>query len=60
MAHFRNDRPWYHGRNMVLNLADHGFEVCGYDPNENQRQRLEEETAKQTGNISRFASGFGK
>lgn len=25
------------GRNLVLNVADHGFKVCGYDRDENQR-----------------------
>ena len=45
MAHFGMIGLGTMGRNMVLNLADHGFEVCGYDPNENQRQRLEEEAA---------------
>lgn len=31
------------GRNLVLNIADHGFEVCGYDRDETQRQITEEE-----------------
>lgn len=31
------------GRNLVLNIADHGFEVCGYDRDENQRNRLLQE-----------------
>ncbi|MBO9592361.1 MAG: NADP-dependent phosphogluconate dehydrogenase [Niabella sp.] len=30
------------GRNLVLNIADHGFEVCGYDRDENQRKITEE------------------
>ena len=28
------------GRNLVLNIADHGFAVCGYDRNTMQQQRL--------------------
>ena len=32
------------GRNLVLNMADHGFVVCGYDRDPAQRQRLVEES----------------
>ena len=28
------------GRNLVLNIADHGFAVCGYDRDVAQQQRL--------------------
>ena len=28
------------GRNLVLNMADNGFEVCGYDRNADQQNRL--------------------
>lgn len=31
------------GRNLVLNMADHGFRVCGYDRNVDQQKRLLEE-----------------
>ncbi len=31
------------GRNLVLNIADHGFSVCGYDKDEKQRQHLLDE-----------------
>ncbi|MFT4092566.1 MAG: NADP-dependent phosphogluconate dehydrogenase [Niabella sp.] len=31
------------GRNLVLNIADHGFNVCGYDRSEDQRKRMTEE-----------------
>jgi 6-phosphogluconate dehydrogenase len=31
------------GRNLVLNMADHGFAVCGYDRNVDQQKRLLEE-----------------
>ena len=31
------------GRNLVLNMADHGFVVCGYDRNVDQQKRLLEE-----------------
>jgi 6-phosphogluconate dehydrogenase len=31
------------GRNLVLNMADHGIAVCGYDRNPDQQQRLLEE-----------------
>ena len=33
------------GRNLVLNIADHGFAVCGYDRDEAQQQRLVSEAA---------------
>lgn len=32
------------GRNFALNVAEHGFEVCGYDRDENQRNRLIQES----------------
>jgi 6-phosphogluconate dehydrogenase len=31
------------GRNLVLNIADHGIPVCGYDRNPDQQRRLTEE-----------------
>lgn len=31
------------GRNLMLNIADHGFEVCGYDRDPGQRDRLMKE-----------------
>jgi 6-phosphogluconate dehydrogenase len=31
------------GRNLVLNMADHGIPVCGYDRNADQQKRLIEE-----------------
>jgi 6-phosphogluconate dehydrogenase len=31
------------GRNLVLNIADHGIPVCGYDRNPDQQKRLTEE-----------------
>jgi 6-phosphogluconate dehydrogenase len=31
------------GRNLVLNMADHGIPVCGYDKNTDQQKRLIEE-----------------
>lgn len=33
------------GRNLLLNLADHGYSVAGYDKNPEQVQRLEKEKA---------------
>jgi 6-phosphogluconate dehydrogenase len=33
------------GRNLVLNIADHGFAVCGYDRDVAQQQRLTTEAA---------------
>ena len=33
------------GRNLVLNIADHGFPVCGYDRDAAQQQRLTAEGA---------------
>jgi 6-phosphogluconate dehydrogenase len=33
------------GRNLVLNIADHGFSVCGYDRDVAQQQRLTGEAA---------------
>jgi 6-phosphogluconate dehydrogenase len=31
------------GRNLVLNMADHGIAVCGYDRNKDQQERLLQE-----------------
>ena len=31
------------GSNFVLNIADHGFEVCGYDRDPEQQKRLQKE-----------------
>ena len=31
------------GRNLVLNIADHGFSVCGYDRSVEQQNRLQQE-----------------
>ena len=31
------------GRNLLLNVADHGFEVCGYDREPAQQQRMLDE-----------------
>lgn len=31
------------GRNLVLNIAEHGYSVCGYDRDEKQRTRMLEE-----------------
>lgn len=31
------------GRNLVLNVVDHGFSVCGYDRSEEQTNRLKQE-----------------
>lgn len=33
------------GRNLVLNIAEHGFAVCGYDRDEAQQQRMVDEAA---------------
>ena len=33
------------GRNLVLNIADHGFPVCGYDRDTAQQQRMSSEGA---------------
>jgi 6-phosphogluconate dehydrogenase len=33
------------GRNLVLNMADHGFSVAGYDKNPNQVEALRKESA---------------
>lgn len=45
MAHFGMIGLGTMGRNFTLNVADHGFEVCGYDRDEAQRNRLMEEGA---------------
>jgi 6-phosphogluconate dehydrogenase len=34
------------GRNLVLNLADHGFPVAGYDKNPSQVEALQKESAE--------------
>ena len=31
------------GRNLVLNIADHGFTVAGYDKDKEQTEKLNEE-----------------
>ena len=31
------------GSNLVLNIADHGFEACGYDRDPKQQQKLLDE-----------------
>jgi 6-phosphogluconate dehydrogenase len=31
------------GRNLVLNIADHGFDACGYDRDPMQQKRLQDE-----------------
>lgn len=36
------------GRNLVLNMADHGITVCGYDRDPSQQQRLREEGKSST------------
>jgi 6-phosphogluconate dehydrogenase len=36
------------GRNLLLNMADHGFTVAGYDKDPNQVKSLREEAAKHT------------
>lgn len=33
------------GRNLVLNMADNGISVCGYDRDEKQRNRLSDESS---------------
>ena len=33
------------GRNLVLNMADHGFSVAGYDKAPNQLEALRKESA---------------
>ncbi|OJU28543.1 MAG: phosphogluconate dehydrogenase (NADP(+)-dependent, decarboxylating) [Sphingobacteriales bacterium 41-5] len=43
MAHFGMVGLGTMGRNFSLNVADHGFEVCGYDRDEAQRTRLLQE-----------------
>jgi 6-phosphogluconate dehydrogenase len=35
------------GRNLVLNIADHGFSAIGFDKNTSQVQSLEKEAARQ-------------
>jgi len=32
------------GSNLVLNVADHGFEACGYDRDPKQQKKLQDET----------------
>ena len=36
------------GRNLVLNMADHGFSVAGYDRDSNQVEALRKETAERS------------
>src|SRR5664280_146316 len=48
------------GRNLVLNIADHGFSVAGYDQDPNQVEALRKDSADRdicgTDNISDFIS----
>jgi 6-phosphogluconate dehydrogenase len=45
------------GRNLVLNMADHGFSVAGYDRNADQQKRLlEEGKGKQVQALSSMAA----
>ncbi len=40
------------GRNLVLNIADHGFSVCGYNRDIAQQQRLTAEGAGKTASVA--------
>ena len=42
------------GRNLVLNMADHGFSVAGYDKDQSKVEALRKESAE--GNISGAAN----
>lgn len=52
------------GRNLVLNFADHGISVSGYDKNKEMVQRLSEESqgldVKATGRIEEFIGSLQK
>ncbi|MDZ4794601.1 MAG: NADP-dependent phosphogluconate dehydrogenase [Bacteroidota bacterium] len=41
------------GHNLVLNMADKGFTVCGYDRNPDQQKRLAEESAGKPVQVAR-------
>lgn len=40
------------GRNFSLNVASQGFSVCGFDPDENQRQRLLTESSSPSATVA--------
>jgi len=51
------------GRNLILNIADHGFAVAGYDRDQEKVDRLENEkksghTIHSAGNIEEFAGSL--
>ncbi|HUH96680.1 MAG TPA: NADP-dependent phosphogluconate dehydrogenase [Anaerolineales bacterium] len=48
------------GRNLVLNIADHGFAVSGYDKDLSQVQELQKETGSRTINSARDLDEFVK
>ncbi|MBL7742449.1 MAG: NADP-dependent phosphogluconate dehydrogenase [Chitinophagaceae bacterium] len=46
------------GRNFLLNVADHGYEVCGYDREPAQQKRLLDEARGKKVNAAFSLSGF--
>lgn len=46
------------GRNLVLNMADHGIRICGYDRNKDQLNRLLEEGKDKPVQIADTMSAF--
>jgi 6-phosphogluconate dehydrogenase len=46
------------GRNLVLNMADHGIAVCGYDRNTDQQKRLLEEGKDKTVQVAATMQAF--
>lgn len=46
------------GSNLVLNIADHGFAVCGYDRDPKQQQKLLKEAGDRKITVADSPSGF--
>jgi 6-phosphogluconate dehydrogenase len=46
------------GRNLVLNIADHGFSVVGYDKDPNQVEALKKETGEREIQVAENVTDF--
>jgi 6-phosphogluconate dehydrogenase len=46
------------GRNLVLNIADHGYSVCGYDKDLSKVQELQTEAGSRAINAAQSLEGF--
>ena len=46
------------GRNLAMNIADNGFAICGYDKDENQRNRFLDEGSGKPISVASSAKEF--